>query len=213
MVWVSDRKRVPAVALLGSRQIGKTTLARLVSEDRLTIYLDLESPRDLVRLDDSVAFLSQHADNFIVLDEIQRKLNLFTVLRGIIDENRYAGKKGEQFLLLSSASMDLLRQSSESLAGRIHYIEMSGLNILEIKYNALSDLRRLWLRGGFPDSYLMASKIILIQFNLSIKQRTLIDGFHNNKPQTVKIISRRVAMNANKVGCRACRSSGNKQRQ
>lgn len=160
--WITPKvekalKRVPAVALLGPRQIGKTTLARLISEDSPAIYLDLESPRDLVRLDDPVAFLSQQADKLVILDEIQRKPDLFMVLRGVIDENRRAGKKGEQFLLLGSASMDLLRQSSESLAGRIHYIEMSGLNILEIKYNALSDLHRLWLRGSFPDSYLSDS--------------------------------------------------------
>ena len=160
--WITPKvektlKRVPAVALLGPRQIGKTTLARLISEDRPAIYLDLESPKDLVRLDDPVAFLTQQADKLVILDEIQRKPDLFMVLRGVIDENRLAGKKGEQFLLLGSASMDLLRQSSESLAGRIHYIEMSGLSVLEIKYNTLSDLHRLWLRGSFPDSYLSDS--------------------------------------------------------
>jgi predicted AAA+ superfamily ATPase len=150
-------KKVPAVALLGPRQIGKTTLAKRISENRPALYLDLESPKDLIRLDDPSAFLAQHADKLVILDEIQRKPDLFMVLRGIIDENRRAGKKGEQFLLLGSASMELLRQSSESLAGRIHYIEMSGLNALEIKYTAPSDVQRLWLRGGFPDSYLADS--------------------------------------------------------
>lgn len=157
--WITPQvaktlQKVPVVALLGPRQIGKTTLAKRISEDRHAIYLDLESPKDIVRLDDPVAFLSQHADKLVILDEIQRKPDLFMVLRGIIDENRRVGKRGEQFLLLGSASMNLLRQSSESLAGRIHYIEMSGLNILEITYNALSDLHRLWVRGSFPDSYL-----------------------------------------------------------
>jgi predicted AAA+ superfamily ATPase len=150
-------KRVPAVALLGPRQIGKTTLAKLISESRPSIYLDFESPKDLARLEDPVSFLSQHADELVVLDEIQRKPDLFMALRGIIDKNRRAGKRGEQFLLLGSASMHLLRQSSESLAGRIHYIEMSGLNMLEINDDTLAGLHRLWLRGGFPDSYLSDS--------------------------------------------------------
>lgn len=150
-------KKVPAVALLGPRQVGKTTLAKLISKDRPALYLDLESPKDLARLDDPVAFLSQHSDKLVILDEIQRKPDLFMVLRGIIDANRQADKRGAQFLLLGSASMDLLRQSSESLAGRIHYIEMSGLNVLEIHDHTPSNLQRLWLRGTFPDSYLSDS--------------------------------------------------------
>ncbi|GAG82148.1 unnamed protein product, partial [marine sediment metagenome] len=90
----------------------------------------------------------------VVLDEIQRAPDLFMVLRGLIDKNRQAGRKGEQFLLLGSASMDLLRQSSESLAGRISYIEMSGLNLLEVPAKKPADRQKLWLRGGFPESYL-----------------------------------------------------------
>jgi predicted AAA+ superfamily ATPase len=150
-------QQAPAVALLGPRQVGKTTLARQLSANRAAIYLDLESPKDLIRLEDPVAFLSRHADKLIVLDEIQRKPDLFMTLRGIIDEHRLSGRKSEQFLLLGSASMDLLRQSSESLAGRIHYINMSGLNVLEMPHETLSDLHRLWLRGGFPDSFLADS--------------------------------------------------------
>ncbi len=144
---------VPAVALLGARQIGKTTLARAVSKGRPSIYLDLESPEDLLKLSDPATFLSSHSDKLIILDEIQRAPDLFMVLRGIIDKNRRAGRKNRQFLLLGSASMDLLRQSSESLAGRISYIEMSGLNLLEVFKNK-GDLKKLWLRGGFPESYL-----------------------------------------------------------
>ncbi len=144
---------VPAVALLGARQIGKTTLARAVSKGRPSIYLDLESPEDLLKLSDPATFLSSHSDKLIILDEIQRAPDLFMALRGIIDKNRRAGRKNRQFLLLGSASMDLLRQSSESLAGRISYIEMSGLNLLEVFKNK-GDLKKLWLRGGFPESYL-----------------------------------------------------------
>jgi predicted AAA+ superfamily ATPase len=149
--------RTPAVALLGARQVGKTTLAQAVAKGRSSIYLDLESPEDLLKLGDPLSFLSQHSDKLVILDEIQRAPDLFMVLRGLIDKNRRAGRKGEQFLLLGSASMDLLRQSSESLAGRISYIEMSGLNALEVPTQKPQGLHRLWLRGGFPDSYLADS--------------------------------------------------------
>ena len=141
----------PAVALLGARQIGKTTLAQMVAKQRSSIYLDLESPEDLVKLKDPGKFLRENADKLIILDEIQRAPDLFMVLRGVIDKNRAVGREGEQFLLLGSASMDLLRQSSESLAGRISYVDMSGLNILEV---SSKNTQRLWLRGGFPNNYL-----------------------------------------------------------
>jgi len=157
--WITSRLeqtvgRTPAVALLGARQVGKTTLAQVLTRDRPSIYLDLESPEDLVKLSDPMAFLSLHSDKLVILDEIQRAPDLFMVLRGLIDKNRQAGRKGEQFLVLGSASMDLLRQSSESLAGRISYIELTGLNILEVPAHKPADIQRLWLRGGFPESYL-----------------------------------------------------------
>ena len=147
--------QVPAVVLLGARQVGKTTLAKIIAKDIDSIYLDLEAPEDLLKLSDPTSFLSAHADKLVVLDEIQRSPELFPVLRGLIDTNREQGRRAGQFLLLGSASMDLMRQSSESLAGRISYIDMSGLNVAEI--NAKKDSRQnLWLRGGFPDSYLAA---------------------------------------------------------
>ena len=157
--WITSRLeqtvgRTPAVALLGARQVGKTTLAHVLARDRPSIYLDLESPEDLVKLSDPTAFLGLHSDKLVILDEIQRAPDLFMVLRGLIDKNRQAGRKGEQFLVLGSASMDLLRQSSESLAGRISYIELTGLNILEVPAHKPADIQRLWLRGGFPESYL-----------------------------------------------------------
>jgi hypothetical protein len=160
--WITSRleetmQRTPAVALLGARQVGKTTLAQAVAQDRDSIYLDLESPEDLVKLSDPTAFLSRYADKLVILDEIQRAPDLFQVLRGLIDKNRQAGRKGEQFLLLGSASIDLLRQSSESLAGRISYIEMTGLNLLEVPAQKSADIQKLWLRGGFPESYLADS--------------------------------------------------------
>jgi predicted AAA+ superfamily ATPase len=147
--------QAPAVALLGARQTGKTTLAKAIAKNLDSIYLDLEAPEDLLKLSDPTSFLSTHADKLVILDEIQRSPELFPVLRGLIDKNRERGRRAGQFLLLGSASMDLLRQSSESLAGRISYLEMSGLNLAEID-GKRQDRQTLWLRGGFPDSYLAA---------------------------------------------------------
>jgi predicted AAA+ superfamily ATPase len=147
--------QVPAVALLGARQVGKTTLAKTIAKSINSIYLDLEAPEDLLKLSDPTNFLNLHADKLVILDEIQRSPELFSVLRGLIDKNREQGRRAGQFLLLGSASMDLMRQSSESLAGRISYIEMSGLNVGEIVGDP-KDRQNLWLRGGFPDSYLAA---------------------------------------------------------
>lgn len=143
----------PAVALLGPRQVGKTTLAKAVAGDTKSIYLDLEAAEDRLKLNDPVSFLGMHQDKLVVLDEIQRAPDLFTALRGVIDTNRQQGRKHGQFLLLGSASADLLRQTSESLAGRIRYLEMGGFSLLEVD-NHKSHLNKLWLRGGFPESYL-----------------------------------------------------------
>ena len=148
--------QVPAAVLLGARQVGKTTLAKTIAKSIDSVYLDLESPEDLLKLSDPASFLSTHANKLVILDEIQRSPELFPVLRGLIDKNREQGRAAGQFLLLGSASMALMRQSSESLAGRISYIEMSGLNLAEIDGNQQSR-QSLWLRGGFPDSYLAAN--------------------------------------------------------
>lgn len=160
--WLIDKveravEGYPAVALLGPRQIGKTTLAKVVAKKHPSVYLDLESPEDLLKLRDPLSFLSGQDKKLVILDEIQRAPHLFMVLRGLIDKNRQRGKKGGQFLLLGSASMELLRQSSESLAGRIMYIPMSGFNLLEVPHENPDVLQQLWLRGGFPDSYLAPS--------------------------------------------------------
>ena len=145
----------PVVALLGARQVGKTTLAKTIAQSQNSVYLDLEAPEDLLKLSDPTTYLESHSDKLIILDEIQRAPELFTVLRGLIDKSREQGRKSAQFLLLGSASIDLLRQSSESLAGRISYLELSGFNALEVGENK-NNLQKLWLRGGFPDSYLAA---------------------------------------------------------
>ena len=159
--WISEKlhktiAQRPVVALLGARQVGKTTLAKTIAQSQNSVYLDLEAPEDLLKLSDPTTYLESHSDKLIILDEIQRAPKLFTVLRGFIDKNREQGRKSAQFLLLGSASIDLLRQSSESLAGRISYLELSGFNALEVGEDK-NNLQKLWLRGGFPDSYLAAN--------------------------------------------------------
>ncbi len=143
--------RQPAVLLLGPRQVGKTTLALAVAAGRPSVYLDLERAADRAKLADPEFFLAQYTDVLVVLDEVQRSPALFETLRGLIDQGRRAGKGTGRFLLLGSASLDLLRQSSESLAGRLAMLELSPLDATEVTD---PDLRRLWLRGGFPESHL-----------------------------------------------------------
>jgi uncharacterized protein len=146
-------EEAPAVVLIGPRQVGKTTLARQIGEIHNAVYLDLESPADLRKLDDTSAFLGDLSGRLVVLDEVHRLPQLFAELRGVIDERRRQGAPYGQFLLLGSASLDLIQQTSESLAGRVRYIELCPLDMLEVlSTNTLPDI--LWLRGGFPESYL-----------------------------------------------------------
>jgi len=141
---------LPAVTLLGPRQVGKTTLARSIAATRDNVYLDLESPIDREKLSDPVFYLSGHEDKLVILDEVQRMPELFAALRGLIDTGRRHGRTAGRFLLLGSASVDLLRQS-ETLAGRIAYIELSPFDVLETPEDRQTDL---WVRGGFPESFL-----------------------------------------------------------
>jgi predicted AAA+ superfamily ATPase len=149
---------VPAVVLLGPRQVGKTTLARKITADWPSgaVYLDMERPADRRRLDDTDAYLRAQNRKLVVIDEIQRAPGLFEVLRGIIDDRRAAGERFGHFLLLGSAALDLMQQSSESLAGRVAYLEMGPVNVLEASAAQLG-IERLWLRGGFPESLLAQS--------------------------------------------------------
>ncbi|HEY8781584.1 MAG TPA: ATP-binding protein [Mucilaginibacter sp.] len=146
----------PAVGLLGPRQVGKTTLSEEIaaSINPEPIYLDLESPSDQAKLNEPEAYFELHKGKLIILDEIQRIPGLFQILRGVIDRRRREGFRSGQFLILGSASLELLKQSSETLAGRIAYKELTGLNVAEISTNGRNDQDKLWLRGGFPDSFL-----------------------------------------------------------
>lgn len=144
-------KKSAAVALLGPRQVGKTTLAHQLSDKLESIYIDLEDPRDIQKLGDPSYYFDQYADRLIIIDEVQRRPDLFPILRSQIDRNRRNGHTFAQFLLLGSASNELLNQSSESLAGRISYQELFPLNLLEV---GEKNEGALWLRGGFPESYI-----------------------------------------------------------
>ncbi len=147
----------PVVALLGPRQVGKTTLAhQLRWEGADPLYLDLELDSDLRKLDEAELYLRRQTGRLIVIDEIQRRPQLFPLLRALVDERIRGGESAGQYLVLGSASRDLLRQSSESLAGRIAYLELSPFGITEVHAAGVLDLDRLWLRGGFPSSYLAA---------------------------------------------------------
>ncbi len=145
--------RQAAVAIIGPRQVGKTTLALAIAEQRESLYLDLESSQDRAKLSDPALFLRMYEDRLVILDEIHRMPELFQTLRGLIDEGRRRGRRAGRFLILGSASIELLRQSGESLAGRIEYIDLGPLDALEVAGDQ-RDLVKLWLRGGFPDSFL-----------------------------------------------------------
>lgn len=145
----------PAVALLGPRQVGKTTLARsLEPSGEPPLYLDLENPADLAKLSDPAAYLRTRADRLVIIDEVQRAPGIFQVLRGVIDERIRDGQDAGHFLLLGSASLDLLQQSSESLAGRVAFLELGPLDVREV--DPVFDTP-LWVRGGYPRSLLAAS--------------------------------------------------------
>lgn len=156
---LDDRLReFPAVGLLGPRQVGKTTLARTLrvktAKRPPPDYLDLEDPADLEKLKDPLSYFAFRSDRLVIIDEIQRAPGLFQVLRGVIDERTFSGRPAGHFLLLGSASIDLLKQSSESLSGRIAYLELSPLDILEVGDDQANDL---WVQGGFPRSLLASS--------------------------------------------------------
>jgi len=149
-------KRQAAVALIGPRQVGKTTLALKIGESLDAVYLDLEDRDDRNRLENPALFFESLEDRLIILDEIHQAPDIFKTLRGVIDRGKRKQKGKGRFLVLGSASLDLLKQSGESLAGRIAYIDVPPLTVMEIE-NKRASREQLWLRGGFPESYLAVS--------------------------------------------------------
>ena len=143
----------PAVVLLGPRQVGKTTLSLALGERRPSVYLDLEDPEDRAKLANPTLYFADHENELVILDEVHRVPELFQPMRSVIDKGRRRNRGTGRFLCLGSASMDLLRQSGESLAGRVSYIELGPLNPLEVE-DSLASTEKLWVRGGFPRSYL-----------------------------------------------------------
>lgn len=171
-------RRQAAVALIGPRQVGKTTLALKLGETLPSVYLDLESPQDIAKLSDPELFFERHRDKLVILDEIHRSPELFRVLRGVIDRSRRAGRRTGLFLILGSASIDMLRQSGESLAGRIAYIDMAPITATEIEADGTAQ-ERLWLRGGFPDSFLADSD----RASLALRQDFIRTYLERDVPQ------------------------------
>jgi predicted AAA+ superfamily ATPase len=167
--------RFPAVALLGPRQSGKTTLAHALAEEpgAATVYLDLELPSDRAKLSDSELYLATHESQLVILDEIQRAPGIFQVLRSLIDSRRRKGQRSRQFLLLGSASIELLKQSAESLAGRIAYLELTPFTAPEVESSGAGAFDRLWLRGGFPNSFLAGDDAASYEWRLAFIQTYL----------------------------------------
>ena len=167
--------RFPAVALLGPRQAGKTTLAQALADELAdkAVYLDLELPSDRAKLFDVELYLSAHENQLVILDEIHRTPGIFQTLRGIIDRRRRKGIRSRQFLLLGSASIDLLKQSAESLAGRITYLELAPFTAREVEALGGNAVDLLWVRGGFPDSYLAADDSASFEWRLAFIQTYL----------------------------------------
>jgi len=150
-VIASLLQQSPAVVITGPRQVGKTTLALAMAGSRDAVYLDLESAPDRARLAEPQLYLADHADELVILDEIQRAPGLFEELRGTIDQARREGKGNGRFLLLGSAALDLLAQSGETLAGRVAFVELAPFDVIEVGENRCDEL---WVRGGFPPSFL-----------------------------------------------------------
>ena len=145
--------RQAAAGLIGPRQVGKTTLARTMGGAMGALYLDLEAPEDRAKLAEPALFLRNYEDRLVILDEIHRVPELFMSLRGLIDEGRRGGRRHGRFLVLGCAAINLLRQSGETLAGRIAYVDLGPFDVLEAGAKE-PERSALWLRGGFPDSFL-----------------------------------------------------------
>ena len=184
-------RQFPAVAILGARQVGKTTLAKQIASEysKPTVYLDLENPLDVRRIADPYTFLTDNKNNFIIIDEVQTIPSLFSVLRSIIDEDRRNGR----FILLGSASPQLVKGVSESLAGRIAYRELSPINRLELPDKI--DMAKHWLRGGFPSPLLGRSDKAAFEWMNSFvrsyieRDLSMLFGVELSKPITTRLMS------------------------
>ncbi len=186
----TELRRQAAVALLGPRQSGKTTLARRIAGGRDAVYLDLELSEDRRRLEDVAGFVRAHEDRLVVLDEIHRTPELFPELRGHIDEGRRKGKGTGRFLVLGSASASLLRQS-ESLAGRIAYVDLGPLDVLEVGSDAEA-VTRLWVRGGLPPSFLAGSDEESLRFRRDLIRAYLERDFLQFRPRAPALLLERL---------------------
>lgn len=173
----------PVTAILGPRQCGKSTLARhCLAACRNILFLDLDLPSDARKLDEPELFLREHGDRLVCIDEIQLRPGIFPLLRALVDQDRRPGR----YVLLGSASRDLIRQSTETLAGRIHYLELTPFLLREIAAESRFGLRaykRLWIRGGFPPAFLERSSPQSMAWRLDLIQTFLTRdlpqfGFH-----------------------------------
>ncbi|MBL0176479.1 MAG: ATP-binding protein [Ignavibacteria bacterium] len=171
---------VPATCILGPRQVGKTTLALETGKNRAALYLDLESETDRAKLAEAEYYLDQHRDELVILDEVHRAPGLFPTLRGLIDHARRRGSANGRYLLLGSASPELLRQSGETLAGRIRYLELAPFSVLE-PVSISTDIH--WLRGGFPDSLLAADETLSLRWRQDFIRTYLERDFSQFAPR------------------------------
>ena len=153
----------PVVGIIGPRQVGKTTLSKQIAGEiqKECVFLDLDNPRDIAKLQDPVLYFEDNIDKCVVLDEIQNLPQLFSVLRSMIDKNRVPGR----YIILGSASPELIRNSSESLAGRIAYVELTTFNLTEVYELSDKSTDRLWLQGGFPNAFLFDDLEMVTQWH------------------------------------------------
>jgi len=187
---LKDLSFFPVIAIVGPRQVGKTTLARnlQIPSGKKVIYLDLEWEEDRSKLEDAGSYLLQHADKCVIIDEVQIMPKLFPLLRSLIDRQREPAR----FILLGSASPALLKNSAESLAGRIAYHEMTPFSLSEIWSGDI--LRQHWFRGGFPDAFLAPDDSIALnwlqQFSTTFVERDLkqVIGKEVNAPNMLRFI-------------------------